>query len=115
MSKKDKLTLEQEKELIKLSAEIEAEAIKMKMDYEENPSHESGSVVHIHQESSLLKNEDEKYHLAASIQKTIKEILYEVSCALKIQIRQPKNFTFDKTDYSKSIKVELISKKWWNF
>ena len=35
MSKEDKLTLEQEKELIKLSAEIEAEAIKMRMDYEE--------------------------------------------------------------------------------
>ena len=38
MSKKDKLTPEQEKELIMLSAEIEAEAIKMKMDYETNPS-----------------------------------------------------------------------------
>jgi len=60
MSKEDKLTLEQEKELIKLSAEIEAEAIKMRMDYEEHPSQESGSVVHIHQESSLLENEDEK-------------------------------------------------------
>ena len=45
----------------------------------------------------------------------IKEILDEVSCALKIQIGQPKNFTSDKTDYSKSIKIELISKKWWNF
>ena len=60
MSKKDKLTPEQEKELIMLSAEIEAEAIKMRMDYETNPSEESGSVVHIHQESSLLKDEDEK-------------------------------------------------------
>ena len=60
MSKEDKLTPEQEKELIMLSAEIEAEAIKMKMDYEENPSHESGSVVYIHQESSLLEDEDEK-------------------------------------------------------
>ena len=60
MSKKDKLTPEQEKELIMLSAEIEAEAIKMRMDYEEHPSEESGSVVHIHQESSLLENEDEK-------------------------------------------------------
>ena len=38
MSKEDKLTLEQEKELIKLSAEIEAEAIKMRMDYDKNPS-----------------------------------------------------------------------------
>ena len=60
MSKEDKLTPEQEKELIMLSAEIEAEAIAMRMDYETNPSEESGSVVHIHQESSLLKDEDEK-------------------------------------------------------
>ena len=77
MSKKDKLTLEQEKELIKLSAEIEAEAIKMKMDYEENPSHESGSVVYIHQESSLLEDEDEKLGdkaLVSSSQILAKEI-----------------------------------------
>ena len=60
MNKENKLTPEQEKELIMLSAEIEAEAIKMKMDYEKNPSEESGSVVYIHQESSLLENEDEK-------------------------------------------------------
>ena len=60
MSKKDKLTPEQEKELIMLSVEIEAEAIKMRMDYEEHPSEESGSVIYIHQESSLLENEDEK-------------------------------------------------------
>ena len=60
MSKEDKLTPEQEKELIMLSAEIEAEAIKMKMDYNESPSSESGSVVYIHQESSLLENEDEE-------------------------------------------------------
>ena len=60
MNKKDKLTPEQEKELIMLSAEIEAEAIKMRMDYETNPSEESGSVVHIHQESSLLEDENEE-------------------------------------------------------
>jgi len=60
MSKKDKLTPEQEKELIMLAAEIEAEAIKMRMDYDENPSHESGSVVYIHQESSLLEDENEE-------------------------------------------------------
>ena len=60
MSKQNKLTPEQEKELIMLSAEIEAEAIKMKIDYNKNPSEESGSVVYIHQESSLLENEDEK-------------------------------------------------------
>jgi hypothetical protein len=60
MSKKDKLTPEQEKELIKLSAEIEAEAIKMKMDYDKNPSHESGSVVYVNELSSLLEDEDER-------------------------------------------------------
>ena len=60
MNKKDKLTPEQEKELIMLSAEIEAEAIKMRMDYETNPSEESGSVVYIHQESSLLEDENEE-------------------------------------------------------
>jgi hypothetical protein len=32
----------------------------MKIDYEKNPSEESGSIVYIHQESSLLENEDEK-------------------------------------------------------
>ena len=60
MSKKDKLTPEQEKELIMLAAEIEAEAIKMKMDYDKNPSHESGSVVYVNELSSLLEYEDEK-------------------------------------------------------
>ena len=33
MNKEDKLTTEQEKELIMLAAEIEAEAIAMKVDY----------------------------------------------------------------------------------
>jgi hypothetical protein len=55
------LTIEQEKELKLISAEIEAEAIRMRIDYEENPSEESGSIVVIHQESELLKEikEDE--------------------------------------------------------
>ena len=77
MSKEDKLTLEQEKELIKLSAEIEAEAIKMRMDYDKNPSEESGSGVYIHQESSLLENEDEKLSsvgLASSTKLLAKEL-----------------------------------------
>ena len=55
------LTKEQEKELKLISAEIEAEAIRMRIDYEENPSEESGSVVVVHQESEFLKEikEDE--------------------------------------------------------
>ena len=77
MNKEDKLTPEQEKELVLLSAEIEAEAIRMRMDYEANPSEESGSVVYIHQESSLLENEDEKLStvgLASSSKLLAKEI-----------------------------------------
>ena len=60
MSKKDKLTPEQEKELIMLAAEIEAEAIAMKMDYDKNPSQESGSVVYVNEKSTLLEDEDEE-------------------------------------------------------
>ena len=60
MSKKDKLTPEQEKELIMLAAEIEAEAIAMKMDYDTNPSQESGSVVFVNEQSTLLEDEDER-------------------------------------------------------
>ena len=55
------LTIEQEKELKLISVEIEAEVIRMRIDYEENPSEESGSIVVVHQESELLKEikEDE--------------------------------------------------------
>ena len=67
MSKEHKLTLEQEKELQMIAAEIEAEAIRMRMDYETNPSEESGSIVHIHQESSLLEDEDEKLDTKALV------------------------------------------------
>jgi len=77
MSKKDKLTPEQEKELIKLSAEIEAEAIKMRMDYEEYPSHESGSIVYVNEQSTLLEDEDERLGdkaLVSSSQLLAKEI-----------------------------------------
>ena len=77
MSKKDKLTPEQEKELIMLSAEIEAEAIKMRMDYEEHPSEESGSVVFINEQSTLLEDEDERLGdkaLVSSSQLLAKEI-----------------------------------------
>ena len=60
MSKKNKLTPEQEKELIMLAAEIEAEAIAMKVDYDKNPSEESGSIVFVNEQSTLLDNEDEE-------------------------------------------------------
>jgi|TARA_B100000073_G_scaffold230104_1_gene192077 hypothetical protein len=53
-----KLTKEQQKELEQIAAEIEAEAIQMKLDYENNPSEMSGSVVIVHENSELLKEED---------------------------------------------------------
>ena len=52
------LTKKQKKELEILSAEIEAEAIQMKMDYEENPSESSGSVTIVHEDSPALDVDD---------------------------------------------------------
>ena len=56
--KKNKLTKKQQKELELIAAEIEAEAIQMKLDYEENPSEMSGSVVVVHQNANILEEED---------------------------------------------------------
>ena len=54
----------QEKELEMLATEIEAEAIQMKLDYEENPSEESGSLIYIHENAEFLE-ESEASHSAA--------------------------------------------------
>ena len=56
----NKLTEEQQKELEILAAEIEAESIQMKLDYEINPSEMSGSVVVVHQEAEFLKENEEE-------------------------------------------------------
>ena len=53
-----KLTKEQRKELEILAAEIEAEAIQMKIDYEQHPSEESGSVVVVHENADILDEEE---------------------------------------------------------
>ena len=53
-----KLTKEQQKELEILAAEIEAEAIQMKVDYENHPSDMSGSIVVLHEESDYLDEEE---------------------------------------------------------
>jgi|TARA_Y100000992_G_scaffold68650_1_gene42806 hypothetical protein len=45
-------------ELEKLTAELEAEAIQMRVDYEENPSEMSGSVVVVHEDSEFLDEEE---------------------------------------------------------
>lgn len=61
MSQKSELTEEQIKELQKIVAELEAEAIQFKIDYDKNPTNmDSGSVIEIHQDSPLLENENEK-------------------------------------------------------
>jgi hypothetical protein len=52
------LTKEQQKELEILSAEIEAEAIQMKLDYEKNPSEESGSLIYVHENAEFLDEEE---------------------------------------------------------
>ena len=56
---KDKLTKEQQQELEQLALEIEAEAIQMKLDYEDNPSDMSGSVVYVHPDAEFLNDEEE--------------------------------------------------------
>ena len=50
-----KLTKEQRKELKQIAAELEAQAIQMKLDYEQHPSDMSGSVVVVHENSELLE------------------------------------------------------------
>ena len=70
MNKENKLTPDQEKELIMLATEIEAEAIAMKLDYDENPSDSSGSVVFINENSSLLDNEEEELGNQAVVSST---------------------------------------------
>mgnify|MGYP001079205588 CR=1 FL=1 len=54
------LTKEQQKELKKIALEIEADAIQMRLDYEVSGSDNEGEVIFVNEESSLLKNEDEK-------------------------------------------------------
>jgi TRAP-type C4-dicarboxylate transport system substrate-binding protein len=65
------LTEEQRKELQKLAAEMEVEAIKMRADYEQNPQPEmEGMVVSVHQDSVLL--DDESVKLDADVAVEIK-------------------------------------------
>ena len=55
------LTKEQIKELNRLTVQIVDEASIVKMDYEYNPSNlDSGSIIVVHQNSSLLNNKQEK-------------------------------------------------------
>jgi hypothetical protein len=53
------LTEEQQKELKVLATAIEAEAIQMKLDYENIPSEMSGSVIVVHEDAEILNDEEE--------------------------------------------------------
>ena len=53
------LTKEQRKELKIIATAIEADAIQMRLDYEEHPSDMSGSVVVVHENSEILNEEEE--------------------------------------------------------
>ena len=57
------LTKEQQQELQKLATEMEAEAIQMKLDYEENPSTESGSLIYIHENAEFLEENEVSHSL----------------------------------------------------
>ena len=55
------LTKEQQEELEKLLIPIVEESISVKLDYENNPSNlDSGSIVVVHQDSTLLDNKEEE-------------------------------------------------------
>ena len=61
MSDKVDLTKEQKQELEKLLIPIVEESISVKLDYEKNPSNlDSGSIVVVHQDSTLLDNKEEE-------------------------------------------------------
>ena len=71
MSDKVDLTKEQKQELEKLLIPIVEESISVKLDYEQNPSNlDSGSIVVVHQDSTLLdKKEEELSDIAYNIKK----------------------------------------------
>lgn len=57
----DGLSAEQIKELQELAIEMEAEAIQMRADFEQNPQEEmEGMVIEVHQDSILLDDESVK-------------------------------------------------------
>ena len=61
MSENQELTVEQKRELNNILEVIQAEADIVKLDYEQNPSNlDSGSIIVIHQDSSLLNDTKEK-------------------------------------------------------
>ena len=54
---KNKNKLNSDKELTKLKKTIFDEAVNVRLDYEENPNEDSGSLIIIHQNSEYLEEE----------------------------------------------------------
>jgi len=54
---KNKQELNSDKELTKLKKTIFDEAVNVRLDYEENPNEDSGSLIVIHQNSEYLEEE----------------------------------------------------------
>ena len=54
---KNKNKLNSDKELTKLKKTIFDEAVNVRLDYEENPNEDSGSLIIIHQNSEFLEEE----------------------------------------------------------
>ena len=72
---KEFLNRQQKIELSKIAVEVAEEARSVVLDYEETPSNlESGSVIEVHIDSSLLKDEKEKLSDIAFQVKRKKEI-----------------------------------------
>ena len=71
VSETGELTAEQKRELNNLLEVIQTEADIVKLDYEQNPSNlDSGSIIVVHQDSSLLNDIKEKLSdVAYNIQK----------------------------------------------
>tara|TARA_R110000822_G_scaffold282393_1_gene403976 strand:- start:92 stop:310 length:219 start_codon:yes stop_codon:yes gene_type:complete len=69
----DDLTKEQRQELEKLATEIEAEAIQMKVDYEQNPSEDGGSIVVIHENSEFLESKERSIRMVEGNEKHFRE------------------------------------------
>ena len=55
--KKTKKEINSDKELINLKKTIFDEAVNVRLDYEENPNEDSGSLIIIHQNSEYLEEE----------------------------------------------------------
>ena len=70
----EELSEKEQKELQKLATELEAEAIQMRIDYEENPQPEmEGMVIEVHQDSILLEDESVKLNADVVVELKHKE------------------------------------------